>query len=100
MGSYEKTFSKNSQNIIGVRLRQNGSPVPPCERQPWQGQYSNWPEEAVSLEPKTRHFLEAKRQWKKDNQDLQMNMDGEQSVQTIGAIFLMHFASFSTKRTR
>lgn len=29
-----------------------------------------------------------------------MNMDGEQSVQTIGAIFLMHFASFSTKRTR
>lgn len=29
-----------------------------------------------------------------------MNMDGEQSVQTIGAIFLMHFANFSTKRTR
>lgn len=28
------------------------------------------------------------------------DMDGEQSVQTIGAIFLMHFASFSTKRTR
>lgn len=56
MGSYEKTFSKNSQKIIGVRLWQNGSPVPPCERQPWQGQYSNWPEEAVIFRAKNKTF--------------------------------------------
>lgn len=44
---------KNSQQIIGLRLRQHGSPITTCRRRPQRGQYSNWPDEAVSSQPKT-----------------------------------------------
>ena len=58
-------MKKRSPKTAKKSLELVNDSIPLCKRQPLQGQYSNWPEEAVSLEPKTRYFLEAKRQWKK-----------------------------------